>query len=162
MNFLKLCFYVVFAAFLTAVPKLVFSQVPTDTTHKIVDTTTSDIQYYTKPEWLFVTRSAGGTDDFFIRSTYVAKRNNEIKIWIKVESKTATIDNTVYKNVETKELVIFDCGNKKYNVRSIINYSNTGEVIAKEDYSASSSFEDVVPDTALETILKKVCETYNN
>ena len=140
---------------LNSLPKFSFCQTA------ITDSTTITLDNDT-PEWIWVESSADGNDKFYMRSTYVSKDGNQIKIWIECKSKVATINKKLYRNIVNKQLLIFNCNNKKYSIVSLINYSSTGAVINKDDFSKYLTFDDVVPDSVIEGVLEKVCETFNN
>lgn len=148
---MRLNLYVAIILLLNSIPKFCFSQT-TDSTTSVSGTNT---------EWIYIGSNSSHVK-YYIRSNYVSKKNNEIKIWIKSDLKSVTVNKKIYTNVEDLELYVFDCYNKKYKSLSLVEYSSIGEVIYQGDFSDTSTFEDVVPDSVIENILKRVCEYYNN
>lgn len=118
--------------------------------------------------WIYVGKDKL-KNEFYIKSTYVSKQgiNDEIiKIWTKKIYTTFTDNsegkNTTYQNAYFIELVLFDCSNNKYKLISTTAYSSDGIMIYDRMHSENTQdWEYAVPDSVGESVLKKVCNTFN-
>lgn len=111
--------------------------------------------------WIYATSSTDN-DKFYIKNEYVSKDNNIIKIWIKIEKPSITVGKQVYKNIVVKELYLFDCINKQYELLSLYAYSITGKLLHSDESNSSGymGLKDVIPESVVEGILNKVAETF--
>ena len=119
-------------------------------------------------KWLEVTKDKSG-NKYYIKSSYVSKDGNIIKIWTKqilVKIKDGTgkpgTKGKVYYNPYVIELIEYDCKNLYSKLYSRTVYTSDGSVIADSKINAEyADLEYIVPDSTEEKILTKVCETYN-
>jgi hypothetical protein len=116
-------------------------------------------------EWIFLTMQKE-TDSIFMKSNYVSKVDDEgrrdvIKIWIKTYQKHLSFGKKSYENGEVRTLWYIDCEAKQYKMTNYVLYDHSRSLINShsDDFA---KYEDVVPDTIGESIINKVCSTFNN
>jgi hypothetical protein len=121
-------------------------------------------------DWIFIDSSVN-SDIFYVKSTYVTKRqdfenNTIIKVWTKREAKVATIvkngkEIKVY-NVRILQLKEYNCTQQQTNIISQTVYNSQGKIIDSfqfQDYE--QKWNDVVPESIGQAVLDKVCELFN-
>lgn len=119
-------------------------------------------------DWIKVGKDNFG-NEFYISDAYLNKGGtlgydeNIIKlwtkkVWIKLEDRRDG-KNKVYYNVVFKELVEFDCSEKKYRLISKNVYDSKGNLIISEN-SEYSDWEYAVPESAGLAVLNTVCTKF--
>ena len=114
-----------------------------------------------KQDWICVGDQNG--DSVFVKSQYESRADEGIKNWVKAIKKSNKIKGVVYNNVTTTMLSIFDCENKRFKIIQIVSYDSTGKTIdsaIREEYE--QLWQDAVPGSAAEVMLKKICELHKD
>lgn len=113
----------------------------------------------TSPSWIYVVRSNDG-EVWSVKGEYVYKIGDEVKIWAKCVGGSYKEGKINYTKVTEKQLLLIRCNSKQYRMVSTVVYSSTGKIIVNEPFPYSE-FEDVIPDSIIEEILKTVCLKFN-
>jgi len=116
-------------------------------------------------DWVYIGSDRKGSK-WYIKSSYVTKNYNSIKIWSKQVNKSSTITKNGKKitlnNTYTVDLYEYNCSEQTSKLIGSTTYNSQGRVIKTfkvEEYN--QEWDDVVPDSMGELILNKVCELFN-
>lgn len=113
-----------------------------------------------KSNWVY-SFSDNSRNIWYVNKEYISKSNKTIKVWVKVESPKIIIKKKLYKNVEQKYLITFDCKSYRTQTLRMITYSNTNSVI-QDINSDYENFEDIIPGSVIERVSKTVCSLFND
>lgn len=128
---------------------------------QIEDTTTFIV--LSQPDWIMATSTSDRNEVYYIKSSYVKKEYSEIKVWVKVKSKTTKIKNKVYSNTEEKQLWMVNCSERQYKLLKSITYNSSGNVINSDERSEYAvPWDDIIPDSIGEGVVDKVCSLFND
>lgn len=117
-------------------------------------------------DWIYVGTTQRDTTNWYVKSKFVKKEGDQIRIWTKTEIKKKEIikdgKTSTYTDVIQLVLMVADCKERKSKNVSTTIYDSEGKVIISltiPDYE--QEWIDVVPDTIGETVLDKICELHN-
>lgn len=114
-----------------------------------------------KPDWVVI-GSDGQEAKYYVKSEYVKKDEEGIKIWTRTIFKKQAVGKIVYNNLDYKVLMVINCEEKQLKVISAVYYTSSGELIKSyniEEYL--QKWEDAVPGSVGERIINYVCDNYN-
>ena len=123
---------------------------------KLIEVKKEDVSSFVG--WILASQS--NTEDWFVRTEPVSKESGEIKIWLKINYKSLTINKKTYKDASEKSLAGFKCKTKEAKTYRYISYDSKGDFIDKQE-NPYPTFDIVTVDSVYEDVLKKVCELYN-
>ncbi|MEJ7587680.1 MAG: surface-adhesin E family protein [Ferruginibacter sp.] len=124
-------------------------------------TSTISGQSLYSPDWIFLGNSKN-VGEIYCKAQYHARTNEGFKEWVKFKKKTQILKGVLYKNPELNYLYIFDCENKRIKLCQFVMYNDKNEVVGSiviTDYE--QTWEDAVPESVAELMLKKVCPIFN-
>lgn len=112
-------------------------------------------------DWILVTKSKQG-DPYFIKSDCIKTEfANIINVWIKEFNKTFTYNGRIYRYAMCKTLMSFNCVDRQIQTQSTVAYDYKGNLIMSQEYeNYENKYENVVPESIGEDLLKKVIERY--
>jgi hypothetical protein len=110
-------------------------------------------------DWIVAHKETNGSI-FYIQSVPLEKTYNQIKIWVKELCRSKKVKGILYKNVEIKHLMTFDCNSKQVLIGDNYYYDSNKKIIytVLADYP---TWENIVPESIGEMLLNKVCEFLN-
>lgn len=118
-------------------------------------------------EWIKIDGKDTVGGEWYISSKYLSKRGNIIKIWVKnipspneeFEIRDEKGKSKIYKNHIVKELIEFDCLEKRYRlIVQDVKDSKGVEIWNKNYYS---DWEYAVPNSTTLKLLYEICERFN-
>ena len=110
--------------------------------------------------WVFSGEGKDGTKQY-VRSEYLSKNNEGIKIWEKIEYPKLIIDKVVYTHAMEKDLVLINCDRKQYVLLQIVIFNKEGVIIQNYSFDDENKWINVVPDSMAEGYMLKVCELFD-
>lgn len=115
--------------------------------------------FFQDPSGSWIPSANSSKSDFFIRSKYISKIGSKITIWIKQVDKVAE-EKQGKKIAYGLLLYECDCKNFSMGILSIIDYSESGEVIGKYNY-IEPEIEFAAPGSVGYGYLNDICTRFN-
>lgn len=110
-------------------------------------------------DWIYVDMDISGNKNY-IRSEYISKSSEGIKIWEKILRPKVILNKKVYTNVTENALLLVNCVTKEYSLLQLVKYNNKDDIIYSEDFD-NPDWVNVVPESIAEEVLLKVCQLFN-
>lgn len=111
-------------------------------------------------DWIFVTVTMPDLDAVYIKSDFVSKDGNYLKVWVKYDHKEKKIKGKVYKNAKSLVLFNINCGTKEIQLLQSITYNSVGKQLESNNYGEDDSWTVVAPESTGESILSKACNIF--
>jgi hypothetical protein len=111
-----------------------------------------------KFDWVYVCESSEGDLYFFKSESVKTSSSAYVKVWTKKYLRTYKYKGVIYKNVEVKTLMTFDCDNTQVSAEDEIYYTSNGKIINSE--TGSTGWVNVPPESLGETLLNTACELF--
>lgn len=128
--------------------------------HAISFSQTSDTANLKIPDWIEIAVKDPNAK-YYAKSEIIAKDENGIKIWTKIEYRSTTINKKIYKNAIMMNLIIISCDRKQYKRIRSIYYNSVGAILKEIYFNDQQKWQDVIPETPGEGVVKYVCEMFN-
>lgn len=112
-----------------------------------------------KPEWIYVT-DTDEYDTIYVKSKYVTKDYQGIKVWTEWRTNTKEIDKKIYNYVVSKRLFIIDCNQQRMKMLNMYTYYDHNKFLDSQQ-APYDEWDEAVPGSIGEVILNKVCELFN-